>query len=58
MGFEAWLTIFVLGLVIAALMSNRMGMDIALLSGLIILMVGGSSMSMTSPRASHRKRSS
>ena len=41
MGFEAWLTIFVLGLVIAALMSNRMGMDIALLSGLIILMVGG-----------------
>ena len=34
MGFEAWLTICVLGLVIAALMSNRMGMDIALLSGL------------------------
>jgi len=41
MGLEAWFTICVLVLVIAALISNRMGMDIALLSGLIILMVGG-----------------
>ena len=41
MGLEAWFTICVLILVIAALVSNRMGMDIALLSGLIILMVVG-----------------
>ena len=41
MGLEAWFTIFVLALVVAALVSNRMGIDVALLSGLILLMAAG-----------------
>ena len=41
MGLEAWFTLAVLALVIAALVSNKMGMDLALLCGLILLMAAG-----------------
>jgi di/tricarboxylate transporter len=41
MGLEAWFTILVLALVVAALISNRMGIDVALLSGLILMMAAG-----------------
>ena len=41
MGPEAWFTLVVLTLVIAALVSNKMGMDLALLCGLILLMTAG-----------------
>lgn len=41
MGLEAWFTILVLALVVAALVSNRMGIDVALLSGLILMMAAG-----------------
>ena len=37
----AWYTVFVLIAVIAALISNRMGMDVAMLGGLALLMIGG-----------------
>ncbi|MDG2095823.1 MAG: SLC13 family permease [Phycisphaerales bacterium] len=41
MGFEAWFTLGTIGLVMAALVSNRMQVDTAMLGGLIILMVAG-----------------
>ena len=41
MGPEAWFTLAVIAMVIAALVSNKMGMDLALLGGLILLMAAG-----------------
>jgi di/tricarboxylate transporter len=41
MGLEAWFTLAVIAMVIAALVSNKMGMDLALLGGLILLMAAG-----------------
>ena len=37
---EAWFTIVVIGLVIAALMTNRISVDVAMVGGLTLLMVG------------------
>ncbi|MCH8315373.1 MAG: hypothetical protein IIA64_05320, partial [Planctomycetes bacterium] len=37
---EAWFTIVIIGLVIAALMTNRISVDVAMLGGLTLLMVG------------------
>jgi di/tricarboxylate transporter len=39
--FAAWYTIAVLIAVIGSLISNRMGMDVAILGGLVMLMLGG-----------------
>ena len=41
MPFEAWFTLAVLAMIIVALISNRIGMDVALLGGLILLMATG-----------------
>ena len=41
MPFEAWFTLAVIALIIVALISNRIGMDVALLGGLILLMATG-----------------
>ncbi|MDP6478827.1 MAG: SLC13 family permease [Phycisphaerales bacterium] len=41
MDFDAWYTTAVLIIVIASLISNRMGMDVAILGGLVMLMLGG-----------------
>ncbi len=41
MDFDAWYTIAVLIVVIGSLISNRMGMDVAILGGLVMLMLGG-----------------
>ncbi|MDP7574798.1 MAG: hypothetical protein QF723_06785, partial [Phycisphaerales bacterium] len=41
MDFDAWYTIAVLIIVIGSLISNRMGMDVAILGGLVMLMLGG-----------------
>ncbi len=41
MGFDAWFTLATIGLVMAALVSNRMQVDTAMLGGLVILMVAG-----------------
>lgn len=41
MDFAAWYTIAVLIAVIGSLISNRMGMDVAILGGLVMLMLGG-----------------
>ena len=40
MTFEAWFTIVIIGLVIAALMTNRISVDVAMVGGLTLLMVG------------------
>lgn len=37
---EAWFTIVIIGLVIAALMTNRISVDVAMVGGLTLLMVG------------------
>ncbi len=39
MGFDAWFTLATIGLVMAALVSNRMQVDTAMLGGLVLLMV-------------------
>ena len=39
MGFDAWFTLGTIALVVAALVSNRMQVDTAMLGGLVILMV-------------------
>ena len=41
MGFDAWFTLGTIGLVMAALVSNRMQVDTAMLGGLVLLMVAG-----------------
>lgn len=41
MDFSAWYTVAVLIAVIGSLISSRMGMDVAILGGLIMLMLGG-----------------
>ena len=41
MGFDAWFTLGTIGLVMAALVTNRMQVDTAMLGGLILLMVVG-----------------
>lgn len=41
MGLEAWATLAVVGLLVAALASNRMGADTALLAALVVLMLIG-----------------
>ena len=41
MPFEAWFTLAVLAMIIVALISNRIGMDVAMLGGLILLMATG-----------------
>ncbi len=38
--FEAWFTIVIIGLVIAALMTSRISVDVAMVGGLTLLMVG------------------
>lgn len=41
MAFEAWFTLAIIALIIVALISNRIGMDVALLGGLVVLMATG-----------------
>ena len=41
MDFSAWYTIAVLIAVIGSLVSSRMGIDVAILGGLVMLMLGG-----------------
>ncbi len=41
MAFEAWFTLAIIALIIVALISNRIGMDVAMLGGLVILMAAG-----------------
>tara|TARA_B100001059_G_scaffold204339_2_gene213584 strand:+ start:2014 stop:3840 length:1827 start_codon:yes stop_codon:yes gene_type:complete len=39
--FEAWFTLAIIALIIVALISNRIGMDVAMLGGLVVLMATG-----------------
>ncbi len=39
--FQTWYTVAVLAVVIGSLMSNKVGMDVAILGGLVLLMLGG-----------------
>ncbi|MDG2200730.1 MAG: SLC13 family permease [Phycisphaerales bacterium] len=41
MAFEAWFTLAIIALIIVALISNRIGMDVAMLGGLVVLMAAG-----------------
>ena len=41
MAFEAWFTLAIIALIIVALISNRIGMDVAMLGGLVVLMATG-----------------
>ena len=41
MTFEAWFTLAIIAAIIAALISNRIGMDVAMLGGLVVLMAVG-----------------